>query len=376
MHIKLPLSRKLPALLLLSLVPVILAPARADDLFDEGTDALLKKDYARAIDCFTKHLAQEGQTPSSLHSRGHAYFASNNFDKAVEDYDACIRLDPTYAVAFHERAVAYQSRREYAKAIGDYTRCIQLNADAETYASRGTAHRCQGDYSKAVDDYRHAMRLDPKCHYAFQFFADLLATCADSKWRDGDRAVGYAWEACELTDWKDPFTLDTLAAAYAEQGNFREAVKWEKKALDFSDSPSKILFTESTREEFRSNLKLFEAGKTLHDEQPAPLKGYGLGWLDVSQQTPPKDAMAHLSVIVSEDAELWFNGSKTTQTGAQREFVSPELSPGKKYSYEIKVRWMLDGTMVEEVRTVHVQANTWQTIDFTKPQPPGSGRNE
>jgi uncharacterized protein (TIGR03000 family) len=86
-------------------------------------------------------------------------------------------------------------------------------------------------------------------------------------------------------------------------------------------------------------------------------------------QAPPKDNMAHLLVFVPENAELWFNGAKTKQTGPQREFISPALTPGKSYSYEIKAQWTENGKPVEETRTVHVQANTWKPIDFTKAEP-------
>lgn len=82
-----------------------------------------------------------------------------------------------------------------------------------------------------------------------------------------------------------------------------------------------------------------------------------------------KDDMAHLLLIVPENAELWFNGTKSKQTGPQREFVSPALTPGKRYSYDIKAQWTENGKTVEQTRTAHVQANTWQTLDFTKPEP-------
>lgn len=106
------------------------------------------------------------------------------------------------------------------------------------------------------------------------------------------------------------------------------------------------------------------------------MNGYSNYSPSAGQQTPPKDDMAHLLLIVPEKTELWFNGTKSTQTGTQREFVSPELSPGKHYSYEIKVRWMADGKPVEQVRTAHVQANTWQTLDFTKPESAASNKKE
>jgi uncharacterized protein (TIGR03000 family) len=108
---------------------------------------------------------------------------------------------------------------------------------------------------------------------------------------------------------------------------------------------------------------------------PAPTD-YGTATAQSQTPSPPQDNMAHLLVIVPEDAELWFNGTKTKQTGPQREFVSPELTPGKHYSYEVKARWQENGKIVEQVRTAHVQANSWQTLDFTKPETSAKAEKE
>ncbi len=93
---------------------------------------------------------------------------------------------------------------------------------------------------------------------------------------------------------------------------------------------------------------------------------------DQQQQPPANDNAAHLLVVVPENAELWFNGTKTSKTGAEREFVTPVLTPGKTYSYEVKARWTDNGKPVEQTRTVQVQANAWQAVDFTKPEMPAA----
>jgi uncharacterized protein (TIGR03000 family) len=75
---------------------------------------------------------------------------------------------------------------------------------------------------------------------------------------------------------------------------------------------------------------------------------------------------------VPADAEVWFDGEPTKQTGTLRHFTSPPLTPGKRFVYEIRARWTRDGKPAEETRRLHVHANEWLNLDFTKPPPEGS----
>ncbi len=77
----------------------------------------------------------------------------------------------------------------------------------------------------------------------------------------GKRAVAAATKACELTEWKAPLMLDTLAAAYAEAGDFERAVKWQTKANELYSDPK-----EKTEGERR--LKLYQAKQPYRDPQP------------------------------------------------------------------------------------------------------------
>jgi uncharacterized protein (TIGR03000 family) len=88
------------------------------------------------------------------------------------------------------------------------------------------------------------------------------------------------------------------------------------------------------------------------------------------EETTPGDGAAHLLIRVPEDAELWFDGHPTQQTGRERVFVSPPLLPGRTYRYKVVARWEEDSLSVERKRTLNVRANMWASVDLTQPEPP------
>jgi uncharacterized protein (TIGR03000 family) len=80
------------------------------------------------------------------------------------------------------------------------------------------------------------------------------------------------------------------------------------------------------------------------------------------------DNIARVTVRVPEDAEIWFEGSKTTSTGAVREYRSPSLTPGNRYTYEVRARWTENGREVTQTQNVAVTAGARVTVNFPAPR--------
>ena len=129
------------------------------------------------------------------------------------------------------------------------------------YHRRGSVYFAKQDVERAIADFTESIRLDPRYAPAHNSYAWLLATCTDSKFRNGKLAVESATRACELTGWKDALYLDTLAAAYAENGAFDTAVKWQEKALGLLTKDN-----EPIRRELQGHLLVFRTGKPFHEK--------------------------------------------------------------------------------------------------------------
>ncbi len=79
---------------------------------------------------------------------------------------------------------------------------------------------------------------------------------------------------------------------------------------------------------------------------------------------PQSDTRVHLWLRVPADAEVWFEGAKTKQTGTLRYFFSPPLIPGKNYFYQVQARWQKDGQTIERKRRIEVHAGDALQLDL------------
>lgn len=218
-------------------------------------------EFDKALADHHEAVWREPRSAVVICGRGETHVARRDYKLAIADFTAAIALSPAYFGPFLSRGRAYSTMEEYDKALVDLDKAIQLKPDNDaSYLARAYVFEARRQFPQAAADYRAVIRLSPHIPDGYNSLAWLLATCPAARLRNGLEAVELATKACTLTSWQDGLCLDTLAAAYAEAGNFPEAVKWQRKSLEYpEDDPEEL-------EKARQRLALFEAGQPYRQE--------------------------------------------------------------------------------------------------------------
>jgi len=147
-----------------------------------------------------------------------------------------------------------RTAQQQAQVALEQARSVQA-AQSQSYAEFAGLSG-QGRYAEALQALDRALADAPDNHFLLNNKAWLLATCPVAECRDGKQAIEVATRACELTNWVHAAYLDTLAAAYAEAGDFSNAVQWQEEAIRYLNGPG---FGDP--QGFHARLELFQAEK-------------------------------------------------------------------------------------------------------------------
>lgn len=69
---------------------------------------------------------------------------------------------------------------------------------------------------------------------------------------------------------------------------------------------------------------------------------------------------------VPENAQVWVEDDATTSRGALRTYQSPPLTPGKSYTYTVRVAWVENGKVVSQSRHLPVKAGDVECLYLIK----------
>jgi len=211
---------------------VRLDPAHAP-AYAARAEAWARKHYRdRELADLTQAVKLEPANTSYRVLRAQSYSAQGRHEEAMGDFNAALGMEPENPALWVARGNEWRRDLKLDDAIADYTRALQLNPNFTlAYINRGQTWRQRREFGRAIQEFAEAARREPNSAIAHMYLARILATCNDASSRNGKWAVDVATRACELTQWQDPDCLDTLAAACAENDDFRNAVKWQTRAI-------------------------------------------------------------------------------------------------------------------------------------------------
>jgi Flp pilus assembly protein TadD len=162
---------------------------------------------------------------------GNAFSQQGQLAEAVQNYQKTLQLKPDQVEACNKLALVLAKQGRLAEAIADWQKAIQLKPDfAEAHNNLGLALVQAGRIDEAVLEYQAAIKFNPDDAKSYNNLAWLHATNPDARYRDGEQAVALGKRAVGLLP-DDPAMMDTLAAAYAETGQFSEAITVTQRAL-------------------------------------------------------------------------------------------------------------------------------------------------
>jgi len=178
-------------------------------------------------------------------------------DEAIEHFNDCLKIKPDSAEAHCSLGNALVQSGMREEAMIHFRKALELKPDyPEASFKLGMALAQEGKVAEAMTQYRQVLAALPDSVEALDNLAWLLATSADPLLRDGPKAVQLAERAQSLTKGRDANVLDTLAAAYAEAGDFAKAVQTAQNALQLAQAQSNTQLAEALRRE----ISLYQAG--------------------------------------------------------------------------------------------------------------------
>lgn len=264
--------------------------------YNLGLVYLKIRKYNLAIDNFNKTILLNSKYKIAYLSRGLVFIRNKKYERGIQDYDKAIEIDPDYFQAYTNRGIAFRKLKKYENAISDFDKSLQLKPDnIKAYNQLGIIHIEFKKYNKAIADFSNAINIKPQYtnalinrarayiklkNYKLAFkdldaaikydkrnshlynaLAWLYATLDDKNYQDGKKAIEHAKRACELTKWKKWKFLDTLAAAYARTGDFKQAIYWQGKVIGNENISAKI------KKELQERMELYQTGKPYTAEE-------------------------------------------------------------------------------------------------------------
>jgi tetratricopeptide (TPR) repeat protein len=177
--------------------------------------------------------------------------------EALAEYEVALKLNPNSALTHLNLGTLRVELGQFAEAAAEFAEAAQLDpADARPPYENAKLLLKQGRDAEAVGELRKALQLDADNFKILAYAARVLAADETAGIRDGATALALAKQANDLTGGEQPFVLDTVGMACAENGDFTNAVAYVQKAIDLAKAAQV-----TDLEKLKARLLLYQNGQ-------------------------------------------------------------------------------------------------------------------
>jgi tetratricopeptide (TPR) repeat protein len=193
-----------------------------------------------AIAAYREAIRLKKDYPEAHVNFGNALEDKRQLDEAIASYREAIRLKKDFPEAHCNLGVALQGKGQLDEAIAEFREAIATKeAFPEAYLahySLGNALQGKGQLDEAIAEFRQAIRLKPNFPQPYGNLANLLATAADPKLRDGAEAKRLALKLIDLTP-ANSYSWQALGWALYRTGDWKESVEAFHKSMHLQQAP-------------------------------------------------------------------------------------------------------------------------------------------
>jgi tetratricopeptide (TPR) repeat protein len=228
-------------------------PANAGAYINRGTILAERGDHEAALKDYDEALRFNPKYVEALYNRGVSLRETGRPELAGREFEKALELKPDFALARAAYGLLLLNERNYARARRELERARRHDPGlAQVWFGLAQLDQHAGEHKAARANLEKAITLAPDHALMRNFAGWLYATSPVAALRDGRKAIEHARRACELTGWTHYGFVDTLAAAFAEVGDFAQATNFQWYALSLWDSD------DESRAEAEERLTLFQ----------------------------------------------------------------------------------------------------------------------
>ena len=211
---------------------------------------------------FTHALAVTSNNDVAENNLGIVRLQQGKLDEAVSLMQSAVDLRPDNSPAQENLAKALLQKGQVTDALIHYRKLMELQPDnIEIHNIVGTVLVQQGHITEGVEEWEKVLLIRPDNGNALNNLAWVFATSPDDSLRDGSRAVQLAEQATRISGSRMAMVWRTLAAAYAENGRFVDAIQTAQRAIELARNQGNAALAA----ELQNTIALYETGKPLRD---------------------------------------------------------------------------------------------------------------